>query len=353
MGSKPNKVKAPKFDPSGDLSKMLSAYQATMPDVLSFEQQFRPQFQGLNLGDISAFLQGSGGQQGIFGLGQQATQQSQEQLAAARQAELQSMQQQAGMARGVSQALSPEQAGVVGASTSEAMRARQSSYGLNPQEQREATQAAREAFGARGMLGSNASVAGEVLNREQSLFRKRQEAAQAEQQAFNMAGQFYTQPGFSMLGSQPLSYQTGQQQLGLGLGAIGAGTPQLFSPDAALNLGAANRQNMLNAQMAQAQANASRSAGIMGGLGALGGGLAQGAGAAGGFGALFAMSDRRVKHNIKRVGTTDGGLPVYTFKYNGSNMTHMGVMAQDVEKVNPSAVAEFDGIKAVNYSMIQ
>jgi hypothetical protein len=31
----------------------------------------------------------------------------------------------------------------------------------------------------------------------------------------------------------------------------------------------------------------------------------------------------------------------------------MGVMAQDVEKVNPSAVAEFDGIKAVNYSMIQ
>ena len=275
MGSKPNKVKAPKFDPSGDLSKMLSAYQATMPDVLSFEQQFRPQFQGLNLGDISAFLQGAGGQQGIFGLGQQATQQSQEQLAAARQAELQSMQQQAGMARGVSQALSPEQAGVVGASTSEAMRARQSSYGLNPQEQREATQAAREAFGARGMLGSNASVAGEVLNREQSLFRKRQEAAQAEQQAFNMAGQFYTQPGFSMLGSQPLSYQTGQQQLGLGLGAIGAGTPQLFSPDAALNLGAVQRQNQLNASMANAQASAARSAGIANAIGSIGGSVAK------------------------------------------------------------------------------
>jgi peptidoglycan hydrolase-like protein with peptidoglycan-binding domain len=266
-------VQVPKANYSKDIRKLLSAYQATMPDVLSFEQQFRPQFQGLNLGDISAFLQGSGGQQGIFGLGQQATQQSQEQLAAARQAELQSMQQQAGMARGVSQALSPEQAGVVGASTSEAMRARQSSYGLNPQEQREATQAAREAFGARGMLGSNASVAGEVLNREQSLFRKRQEAAQAEQQAFNMAGQFYTQPGFSMLGSQPLSYQTGQQQLGLGLGAIGAGTPQLFSPDAALNLGAAQRQSMLNAQMAQAQAGASRSSGLMGGIGSAIGGI--------------------------------------------------------------------------------
>jgi peptidoglycan hydrolase-like protein with peptidoglycan-binding domain len=268
-------VQVPKANYSKDIRKLLSAYQATMPDVLSFEQQFRPQFQGLNLGDISAFLQGAGGQQGIFGLGQQATQQSQEQLAAARQAELQSMQQQAGMARGVSQALSPEQAGVVGASTSEAMRARQSSYGLNPQEQREATQAAREAFGARGMLGSNASVAGEVLNREQSLFRKRQEAAQAEQQAFNMAGQFYTQPGFSMLGSQPLSYQTGQQQLGLGLGAIGAGTPQLFSPDAALNLGAVQRQNQLNASMANAQASAARSAGIANAIGSIGGSVAK------------------------------------------------------------------------------
>jgi peptidoglycan hydrolase-like protein with peptidoglycan-binding domain len=268
-------VQVPKANYSKDIRKLLSAYQATMPDVLSFEQQFRPQFQGLNLGDISAFLQGAGGQQGIFGLGQQATQRSQEQLAAARQAELQSMQQQAGMARGVSQALSPEQAGVVGASTSEAMRARQSSYGLNPQEQREATQAAREAFGARGMLGSNASVAGEVLNREQSLFRKRQEAAQAEQQAFNMAGQFYTQPGFSMLGSQPLSYQTGQQQLGLGLGAIGAGTPQLFSPDAALNLGAVQRQNQLNASMANAQASAARSAGIANAIGSIGGSVAK------------------------------------------------------------------------------
>jgi hypothetical protein len=125
------------------------------------------------------------------------------------------------------------------------------------------------------MLGSNASVAGEVLNREQSLFRKRQEAAQAEQQAFNMAGQFYTQPGFSMLGSQPLSYQTGQQQLGLGLGAIGAGTPQLFSPDAALNLGAVQRQNQLNASMANAQASAARSAGIANAIGSIGGSVAK------------------------------------------------------------------------------
>jgi hypothetical protein len=30
----------------------------------------------------------------------------------------------------------------------------------------------------------------------------------------------------------------------------------------------------------------------------------------------------------------------------------MGVMAQDVEKVNPNAVSEIAGFKAVNYSLV-
>lgn len=344
-GSKAKKVKAPKANYDKDIQKLLSAYQKTMPDVLSFEQQYRPQFQGLNLGDISSFLQGSGGQQGIIGLGGQAAQQSQAQLMASRQAELEGMQQQAGLARGVAQSLSPEQQGMVDAATREAQRARMSSYNLNPEEQRMAQQSAREAYASRGMLDSNQAVAGEVLNRESFLGQKRQEAAQAENAAFNMAGQFYTQPGYQLLGSTPMSYQAGQQQLQMGLGAIGAGTPQLFSPDAALNLGAAQRQNQLQASMANAQASAARSAGIANTIGSIGGEAAK---------LGFQMfSDVRVKNSIKRVGSTDGGLPVYTFKYNGSDVTQMGVMAQDVEKINPSAVAEYDGIKAVDYSMIQ
>ena len=53
-------------------------------------------------------------------------------------------------------------------------------------------------------------------------------------------------------------------------------------------------------------------------------------------GGLF--SDERLKHDAKRVGYTDDGLPIYTFEYNGDNKTHMGVMAQDVEKKHPDAV---------------
>lgn len=65
-------------------------------------------------------------------------------------------------------------------------------------------------------------------------------------------------------------------------------------------------------------------------------------------------SDRRVKKDIVRIGTLDNGLPVYRFRYIGQpdNAAHtIGLMAQDVEKVNPNAVAEFGGIKHVDYEL--
>jgi hypothetical protein len=70
------------------------------------------------------------------------------------------------------------------------------------------------------------------------------------------------------------------------------------------------------------------------------------------FGAAM-FSDRRVKENIKRVGKTDGGLPVYTYNYKGSPLAQMGVMAQEVEKVKPSAVTEVGGVKAVYYDQVE
>lgn len=63
-------------------------------------------------------------------------------------------------------------------------------------------------------------------------------------------------------------------------------------------------------------------------------------------------SDIRVKENVKRVGYTDGGLPVYTYNYVGSPVVEMGVMAQDVERVNPNAVVEVGGVKHVRYAEI-
>ena len=64
---------------------------------------------------------------------------------------------------------------------------------------------------------------------------------------------------------------------------------------------------------------------------------------------LALSSDIRVKENISQVGLLDNGLPVYLFNYKGNKTPQIGLMAQDVEKVNKDAVVEIDGIKRVYY----
>ena len=64
---------------------------------------------------------------------------------------------------------------------------------------------------------------------------------------------------------------------------------------------------------------------------------------------LALSSDIRVKENISQVGLLDNGLPVYLFNYKGNKTPQIGLMAQDVEKVNNEAVVEIDGIKHVYY----
>lgn len=93
-------------------------------------------------------------------------------------------------------------------------------------------------------------------------------------------------------------------------------------------------------------------------LGALLGGLTGGAqllggGASGGglLALLGMLSDRRLKTDIQRVGTLDNGLPVYSYRLFGGP-TQIGLMADEVEKVNPAAVAEDSmGIKRVFYDL--
>lgn len=274
---------------------------------------------------------------------------------------------------------------------------------LSPEEQRSAQQQAREAFSASGRLGGNAAIAAEIQNREaarsarrseaatlgqqafgqqlgaagqqlaaeQALFSQgiaggaqraqerqlgfgqlmdieqrraaaREEAAQAGQRSYEMAGGFYTTPGFNFLNQTPTSYTAGTN-----LANIGLNLGETMSPQLDYNLGlnlAREKAGALDARAlaqyeADAKAKAARNEMI--------GSIIQGGASA------FMMSDRRLKTDIKRVGTTDAGFPVYTYKYKGDNTTQMGVMAQDVEKVNPEAVAEFGGFKAVNYSLIK
>jgi hypothetical protein len=64
------------------------------------------------------------------------------------------------------------------------------------------------------------------------------------------------------------------------------------------------------------------------------------------------FSDRRLKEDVKRIGKTDDGLPIYKFKYKGddSHRTHVGFMADEVEQKKPEAVGLHpSGYKTVDY----
>lgn len=60
-------------------------------------------------------------------------------------------------------------------------------------------------------------------------------------------------------------------------------------------------------------------------------------------------SDRRLKQDIEQVGTLFDGTPVYGYRYTGAPAYHIGLLAQDVEKIMPGAVIEINGHKAVDY----
>jgi hypothetical protein len=64
---------------------------------------------------------------------------------------------------------------------------------------------------------------------------------------------------------------------------------------------------------------------------------------------LAMLSDRRFKTDIKKIGLANNGLPIYIFKYTGSETWHIGFMADEVEKVHPDAVHMHHNVKFVDY----
>ena len=78
-----------------------------------------------------------------------------------------------------------------------------------------------------------------------------------------------------------------------------------------------------------------------------------------GLGGALALSDIRTKENIKQIDWLPNGLPVYTYEYKpefkdiAGHGKFVGVMAQEVELVQPEAViTNADGYKMVNYGVL-
>lgn len=112
-------------------------------------------------------------------------------------------------------------------------------------------------------------------------------------------------------------------------------TPQTTIPttDTAGIINSSYNQQLQNYQLQQQQQNA-----LLGGL--------FGLGAAG----VYKFSDRRLKKDIKKIGKTNDGQNLYSYKYKGTDVPQVGLMAQEVEKEYPDAVITTpSGYKAVNY----
>jgi hypothetical protein len=153
-------------------------------------------------------------------------------------------------------------------------------YGLDPEEQRAIQQQTRAAYAARGTALGDQAALGEVLNRYQFQRQRKLEedqlAAQRQQMAAGIAGvlqqqsapalqSFYQQPMYAgnFAGNAVQSALMGQQQAGA----------QYFNPESQTGMasiyGAYNTQTQ--AAVAQAQAKAASSGGMMGLGGSLGG----------------------------------------------------------------------------------
>jgi hypothetical protein len=154
------------------------------------------------------------------------------------------------------------------------------------------------------------------------------------QQAYNQGLQTYREPASTiatlMYGSQPTAPQQSAYNGGNVAGVDYAGL---------INDNYNQQYNNWNTQQ-------TNNAGTFGSL----------LGAAGTIGAALPWSDKRLKKNIKKVGNV-GGHDIHEYRFKGQTKDDpktLGVMAQDVEKTRPDAVATDPetGFKKVNYGAL-
>ena len=172
-------------------------------------------------------------------------------------------------------------------------------------------------------------------------------AAQANRAALASAGQ-------EIAGIGSTAYGEGANTASE-LGALGSGAQTAGLSGAQAQIGAGTLQQQTQQAEDTAQYNqflqqqsypfqvGSWLAGISEGTGALSGSTTT-TQQPGGF-----FSDRRLKHDIKKIGKTYDGQTIYSYKMHGDARTHIGLMAQDVEKKHPESVGLAGGYKFVDY----
>jgi len=252
---------------------------------------------------------------------------------------------------------------------------------LSPEQERAAIQQARAGMSARGLGTGAGALAAEVLNRD--AYATQREADRRtfagstnqmlvgnRQNRLGLVGNILGQSANTRLNQANLRASLAganvtidpyaramNPALGLGANTLGQSGAMIGSTwNNATEMGGnieSFNANMLDSRWNTVQNNnaALEAAGMTSGassnaawMSMLGSGM-QAGGSLGG--AAISKSDRRLKKDIKPIGKGGAGgvlgLTTYEFRYKeGDDKKHIGFMAQDVQKVLPEAVEEFD-----------
>ena len=140
----------------------------------------------------------------------------------------------------------------------------QRAQGLNPEQQRIVDQQALGMAQRQGRVSDQSAIAGQLMGREQYLSGLRGQAAGMGLQAFNQNRNLAGDVGMTILGRPSAAVGLGGSMLGQAQqGAAGPMGPQLFDPNAGINMALQQRGQDITFQGMQAQADATRSAGYM------------------------------------------------------------------------------------------
>jgi hypothetical protein len=328
----------------------LAGAQGISPGQLQTEQYMSPYTQNV----VEATRSGLRQQ-----FGQQAAQQQAEAIKAGAfggdRAGLQRQMLRGQQALAESQAISP----LYQQAYNQALQTAQQQQGVGlgaAQANRAAIQQAGQQLGALGQqgYGQQLGAAQQMAGLGQALFGQGMQGGQAlaslGQQQYGQGAQSAQQ--LAALGQQGYGMGAGTSQAlaGLGTGAQGAA---LQGSQAQMAAGQVQQQTQQAQDTAQYQQflqqrgydfqTAQFLANIAMGTGALSGSTTT-TQAPGGF-----FSDERLKKDIKEIGKTHDGQPIYSYKYKNDDRTQIGLMAQDVEKKHPEAVGLLGGYKTVDY----
>tara|TARA_R110002020_G_scaffold229767_1_gene440590 strand:- start:1603 stop:2667 length:1065 start_codon:yes stop_codon:yes gene_type:complete len=231
--------------------------------LLDAEAEFRPQYTALELADQEAGLFGTEDQAGLIDLQQRAGEKAIDFEEDAKRRETALLGELGGDVTAALRAADPESTKLADLQSQQAQTLYAESEGqLSPERAREAEQAARMAGVSRGRVGDSGTLAQELLGREASRAQLRAEARQAGQMGFQQSRALGGDPSQFLFGRPTQQTAMGASLYGQAAGLAAQPTgPQLFDPNVGINLAMQQRSQDMTLQGAQAQANASQSAG--------------------------------------------------------------------------------------------